>query len=394
MQAKRTPKRPAGTGALFIRTDQTGRETWYGKWRDPSGRQVKQKIGPKRTPGTRDGLTRTQAEKDLRRRIDTPTAAVARGERMTVETAGRALVDRKESQGRARATVQAYDSLLRVHLAPYFGARTLDKIDRRDVQAFMAHMRASGSSVKTVLNVLGLLHGIFDLAQREGWATSNPCKLVDKPAPVDADADVRFLEPEEIEALLRATPDTALGRVERVMYLAAAMTGMRQGELMGLRWRDVDWDARKIRVRQAWVRGEFKAPKSRRGTRAVPLIDRLAGELDRLYQASDGNQADDDLVFAHPLTGKPIDRSKLLKRYKAALKRGGVREVRFHDLRHTFGTRMAAAGTPMRTLQELMGHRDFKTTLIYADYAPNSREGEWAEAAFRLPEFPVAAVAS
>jgi integrase len=88
-------------------------------------------------------------------------------------------------------------------------------------------------------------------------------------------------------------------------------------------------------------------------------------------------------VFAHPHTGKPIDRSRLLKRFKAALKRGGVRAVRFHDLRHTFGTRMAAQGVPMRTLQEMMGHRDFKTTLIYADYAPSAREAEWVEAAFR-----------
>ncbi len=64
-------------------------------------------------------------------------------------------------------------------------------------------------------------------------------------------------------------------------------------------------------------------------------------------------------MFAHPRTGKPIGRSKLLKRYKAALRAGGVREVRFHDLRHTFGTRMAAQGVPMRTLQEMMGHRDF-----------------------------------
>ncbi|MGI9185062.1 MAG: tyrosine-type recombinase/integrase [Solirubrobacteraceae bacterium] len=82
-------------------------------------------------------------------------------------------------------------------------------------------------------------------------------------------------------------------------------------------------------------------------------------------------------------TGKPIDRSKLLKRYKRALKRAHVREVRFHDLRHTFGTHMAAQGVPMRTLQEWMGHRDFKTTLIYADYAPSPAEADLVNAAFQ-----------
>ena len=78
-----------------------------------------------------------------------------------------------------------------------------------------------------------------------------------------------------------------------------------------------------------------------------------------------------------------MDRSKLLKRFKAALRAAGVREIRFHDLRHTFGTRMAAAGVPMRTLQEWMGHRDFKTTLIYADYMPGQREADLVNAAFR-----------
>ena len=83
-----------------------------------------------------------------------------------------------------------------------------------------------------------------------------------------------------------------------------------------------------------------------------------------------------------PHTGRPLDRSRLLKRFKAALRRAGVRRVRFHDLRHTFGTRMAAAGVPMRTLQGWMGHRDFKTTLIYADYLPGAQEADLVDRAF------------
>jgi integrase len=191
----------------------------------------------------------------------------------------------------------------------------------------------------------------------------------------------------EVEALLRAVADDELGNVERVMYLAAATTGMRQGELIALRWRDVDWTARRIRVRRNYVRGEFGTPKSKRSSRAVPLIDRLAGELDRLSKATAWAD-DDDLVFAHPATGRPLDRSKVLKRFKAAMRRAklghrlGEGGITFHSLRHCFGTRMAAQGVPMRTLQELMGHRDFATTLIYADYAPSAHEAEWAEAAF------------
>jgi integrase len=166
-----------------------------------------------------------------------------------------------------------------------------------------------------------------------------------------------------------------------LMYRAAAMTGLRMGELTALRWLDLDWSAGKVRVRRSWVRSEFSTPKSRRGSRAVPLADELAAELERHSRGS-AFQADDDLVFAHPRLGGPLDRSKVRKRFKRALARAGARDVRFHDLRHTFGTRMAGVGVPMRTLQEWMGHRDFKTTLIYADYSPSEREREWIEAAF------------
>jgi integrase len=97
--------------------------------------------------------------------------------------------------------------------------------------------------------------------------------------------------------------------------------------------------------------------------------DTLAGELERHFQRS-AWQADDDLVFANPDTGNPLGRTKLTKRYKDALERAGLREIRFHDLRHTFGTTMASNGVPMKALQEWLGHRDSRTTDRYADYAP------------------------
>jgi integrase len=82
------------------------------------------------------------------------------------------------------------------------------------------------------------------------------------------------------------------------------------------------------------------------------------------------------------LTGEPLDPSALLRRFKKALKVAKVRELRFQDLRHTFGTHMAAAGVPMRTLQEWMGHANIQTTLIYADYSPSEHEAEFVRRAF------------
>jgi integrase len=321
--------------------------------------------------------------------MGTVSGVVRASERVTVEDVGRLLIARRRAQGRKKATLESSESVIRIHLSPFFAGRTLDKIGRRELDAFVAEMHRTGRAAKTTLNALGILHSIFELARRQGWVVANPCTLIDKPRVDTADPDIHFLDLDELEALLRAVPDDALGRVDRRMYLTAAMTGMRQGELVALRWRDIDWQAQRVRVRRSFVRGEFGTPKSKRSSRSVPLANRVAGELDLLHRESPW-QADDDLVFAHPLTGKPIDRSKLLKRFKAALRAGKVREVRFHDLRHTFGTHMAAQGVPMRALQEMMGHRDFKTTLIYADYAPGAREAEWVEAAFRL-ELPVEA---
>jgi integrase len=378
--SKQQSRRPRGTGALFVKRDSAGRETWYGKWRVGTA-QVKRRIGPKRIPSTRDGLTRTQAEAELRRLIGSVDHATLSRERVTVEQVGALLLESLQAKGRKRATIETYGSALRIQLVPFFGSRTLDRIGRREIEAFSAHMQKSGRSAKTTLNALGILHSVFEYARREGWVASNPCTLADKPRTSDGDPDIRFLEQEEIEALLRAVPDDDLGRVEKRMYLAAAMTGMRQGELLALRWRDIDWPAQRVRIRRSFVRGEFGAPKSKRSSRSVPLADRLAGQLDLLHRDT-AYARDDDLVFAHPHTGKPIDRSRLLKRFKAALRAAEVRPLRFHDLRHTFGTRMAAQGVPMRALQEMMGHRDFKTTLIYADYAPSAREAEWVEAAF------------
>jgi integrase len=89
----------------------------------------------------------------------------------------------------------------------------------------------------------------------------------------------------------------------------------------------------------------------------VPLADRLARELARWFTRTPYN-SDEDLVFAHPQTGKPIDRSKVTKRFQVACRSAGVRVITFHDLRHTFGTRLAANGEPLRTIQEFLGPAD------------------------------------
>ena len=146
------------------------------------------------------------------------------------------------------------------------------------------------------------------------------------------------------------------------------MTGLRHGELVALRWRDVDWTAGVIRVRRSYSRGELGTPKSRRSSRAVPMADRVAAELERHFQRSayQARRRPRLLPPADRRPLRPLEAAQTLlrrdegRRHGPALRpQGGIP---FHDLRHTFGTRMAAAGVPLRTIQEWMGHRDYTTT--------------------------------
>jgi integrase len=224
-------KRSYGTGSLFVRTDAAGRASWYGQWRSGDA-LVKRKLGPKRRAGERTGITKAQAEAELRRRIEAERPTASPHERPSVEEAGRRYLDHLAGVGRKRSTLMDYESHLRVHLAPFFGAKPLHRVEARDLEAFIAAKRREGRAPKSVLNYVALLHSIFEFGQRRGWASTNPCKLVDKPRVGATDADIRFLDQAELEALLRAAPTDDVGRVDRLMWLTAAMTGLRQGELL------------------------------------------------------------------------------------------------------------------------------------------------------------------
>ncbi len=311
------------------------------------------------------------------------TVLPANPERLTFDQVGqRYLQHLEEVMQRKRTTIQDYRIMLRRHLGPYFGPKDVAKLTPRDVDAYIASKRRSGLSVKTITNHLNFAHGVLSFALKRGWVTINAVAMTDRPPSPPTDPDIRSLDREELEALLRAAAEDLLGATDRALWMTAAMTGLRQGELAALRWRDVDWSAGLVRVRRSYSRGQYTTPKSRRSSRAVPMVDRVAGELELHFQRS-AYTGDDDLVFCHPHSGRPYDASKSRVRFKDALKRARLRPLRFHDLRHTYGTRMAAAGTPLRTLQGWMGHRDYKTTEIYADFAPDPTQGAlWARRAF------------
>ena len=175
-------------------------------------------------------------------------------------------------------------------------------------------------------------------------------------------------------ALVRAAADGQ----DAAIYLTAAFTGLRQGELLALRWRDVDFPAAKIRVRMSYTNRRLTSPKSGK-VRSVPMAPSVAEALARLGQR-DLFADPDDLVFAG-VTGGHLDGSALSKCYRAALARVGLRPLRFHDLRHTFGTRVIAVAD-IRRVQEWMGHADVQTTMQYLHYVPRPQDAALVGRAF------------
>lgn len=219
-----------------------------------------------------------------------------------------------------------------------------------------------------------LLHGIFARACKVYRLPVNPVSAVER-HPVRLSGDIEVFSPEEIFALVRAAESEQDG----ALFLTAAFTGLRLGELIALRWRDVDLANSVLRVRASFTVGVLTAPKSGK-VRSVPLAPDVAQALVKLAER-ELFTGEDDLVFSS-LAGSHLDDSALRRRYKRALQKAGLRQLRFHDLRHTFGTRMIAKAD-IRRVQEWMGHADVQTTMRYLHYAPREEDARLVAEAFR-----------
>jgi integrase len=379
MQKKRSDKRAYGTGSV---TPKGG--SWQGVWW-VDGKRVKRSLGRIKQQGSPDGISRKEAEARLRERM-AEYKPPGKDETVLFSEAGALHIKHLEALGRRESTVETYRSYKREHLDPELGQRSVDSITAQDIDRLQQKLLRKGSP-KSVCNWMSLCHSILAFAQRNEWVEANAAATVEKPK-VDRDnEEIHFVNHAELEELLRVCSDDSIGKLDRTLYLVAAVTGLRQSELLSLQWRHIDWPAARIRI--------FRT-KSRK-MRSVPLAERAARELERHFQRSDA-QGDDDLVFVHPETGNRLDGSRVLKRLKANLSAGQIGEfeerkykggevrvvpvLTFHDLRHTFGTTCAAAGIPLRTIMEWMGHKDIKTTMVYAHYAPSEEEARLIERAF------------
>jgi integrase len=273
---------------------------------------------------------------------------------------------------RKPSTVEGYKVIVRSQLVPAFGEMPIESITTPAIERWLSGLSGAASSRA---KALVLLHGILKRARKVWGLAGNAAAEVEKP-PIARSGEIQVFSPEEVWALVRA----AAGETDAALFLTAAFTGLRLGELLALCWRDVDFTGSVIRVRASYAAGALTSPKSGK-VRAVPMAPDVASALARLGEREYWI-GDDDLVFPGP-TGGYLDGSGLRKRYKVALTAAGLRQLRFDDLRHTFGTRMIAKAD-IRRVQEWMGHADVQTTMRYLHYAPRAEDAALVAEAFEL----------
>lgn len=264
----------------------------------------------------------------------------------------------RTGRGLRPATRADYQRILERYALPFFGRRRLVEIEPRDVKAFARHLAKQGLKPNSVRNVVNPLRALLATAVEDGLIRSNPAaglRLASSSGA--AGAAVKSLTPEELTALLEATPPEW-----RLFVRFLAHTGLRIGEAVALRWEHVDLGRRRALVRERIYRGTVDHPKSRYGRRDVPLSPGMARDLWELRKASP-HAGDQDPVFASQ-TGTPIDSANLYSRvFKPAAQRAGVGWAGFHTLRHTAGTTFFRAGWNAKQVQMVLGHHSPAFTL-------------------------------
>ena len=370
-------QRPSGH---VFRLDRARGPVWYAKYRLPDGRQVQRKIGPAWTDRGRPPagyVTKRLAEAWLRDVLDQARRGSLPGMVRTGATFADAAAEFLRYAADERdckpSTLRDYRSIVEAHLVPRFGAERIEDITPAMIEAWRASF-GPHLAARTKNKWLVVLHGIFRRAQTVWKLPINPAAGIEKHRQRSS-GDIDVFSPEEVLALVRAAGDAQ----DAAIYLTAAFTGLRRGELLALRWRDVDFVGQAIRVRASYAGGQVTSPKSGK-VRSVPMAPDVATALAGLGQRERWI-GDDDLVFVGTVGGH-VDGSALRRRYVDSLQRGGLRPLRFHDLRHTFGTRMIAKAD-IRRVQEWMGHADVQTTMKYLHYAPRDDDAALVAAVFR-----------
>ena len=250
------------------------------------------------------------------------------------------------------------EQIIRVHLYPFFGDTNLRDIGMERVQAFKTHQVNKELAPKTINNQLGVLSSLFSTAVEWEYAEKNPVSRVRKLA-IPTKSLTHWQEVQS-EAFLEKVQSM---RPEWYpFFLCALRTGLRLGELLALRWKDVDFATGRIRVVQNYTHGRVGSPKSGK-MREVPMTRPLKQAL-RAHKHLRG-----ELVFCDE-DGGYLDRNRVKHPFWSCTRAAGVPEIRIHDLRHTFASQLVVKGVSLAVVQQYLGHSDIRQTMRYAHLSP------------------------
>ncbi len=273
-------------------------------------------------------------------------------------------------------THKDYSQVINDHINPYIGLIKLKDLDQDHIQEFYSIKLDNGTTPTRVRYIHSVLHRALNLAVRWGYIDRNPAKFVNKPK--QPRKEMNSLSAEQVRIFLIKSRGSGY---ETLFYLAVT-TGLRIGEILGLRWTDIDWESRSLRIQRQLqrVHGEgliFSKPKSRSGRRLIMLGSTTTQKL-RDHKRHQHMQIQDagkewealDLVFPES-NGSPSKPRKITRHFKTLLLEAGLPNIRFHDLRHTSATLMLQCGVHPKIVQERLGHSSIGITLdIYSHVIP------------------------
>jgi len=246
------------------------------------------------------------------------------------------------------STILTKEMILRVHLVPHFGRREIDQINSLDIEKYKAQKIREELSPKTINDHLSVLRKSFQCALEWSVLKSYPnFKRLKIPQ-----QKYDFLTPEECQKLF----DKADGTWRHMITLALG-TGLRFGELIALRWEDIDFETEELTIRQSYAKGVLGSTKSNR-IRHVPMCSAVCDVL-CLMRKKEG------LVFTDP-AANPFKQHVCIKKLHSICRKAGLREIGWHTLRHTFASHLAQKGANLSAVQQLLGHSDIRTTMRYA----------------------------
>ena len=326
-----------GYGAIYQRKTRSGMIRWAVDYKNKAGKRV-QKVVPlaiNKDEACAALLEEVRREFDCEYRVKRERDKIKFGRLAEMYIEDYAKVNKKSWQ----------DDKYRIdaNMKPFFGDQELDSITPLLIEQFRAERLKTGVTKSTVNREITLMKTMFRLAIDWGLTDANPVTKVRLFSEKDTLKE-RILMPDEEQRLLAACPVHL-----RPLVVVALHTGMRRGEILDLRWKQVDLDRGLIRVENT------KGGKNR----LIPINGILLAE----FRALRASQAHSGLVFANPRTRLAFTEVK--RSFKSACRAAGIRDLRFHDLRHTFATRLIEAGSDIITVKELLGHFSVRVTQRY-----------------------------